>query len=558
MKWRDKYRFKKYTLYGFWMVLICLGVLYIWPRHKLHIYWINMDNAVERRHDMIKHLESVPFPQTRVSATDSAMLKSQWGHIQHEGVTAYDPAPDIDTWTEHVLHQKYTFVEFAIVHSHLRTIQEAWNDGCEYALILEDDARIADNFQREWYSYIQKAPDDWHMINLYTTNAQAIIHLNKIKDPFIHWKAWYWGVSAYILNRKGMDYILKRSIRDENFLFNDRIVVADEYVASMAKYTYQATEPYIFISGALSTHQTSEKFLLDPEYGNKINKLLKNNLRKEVYTDTTTNVLIITYLESLEELEMLKKEIRYITKRHKGNIEWAVHHSHLDLPAQAFHFKHVQTLFSKGEWDFVVFKHPGLTLNGFAWRTFLEFSNCATIVGAMPVHVDHFNLRTWVKHANEKPFDVFKLRHWAQGNKLDKDHGHGAYGELKSIPFDVVPRTFALVNGSFFKWYTRQQYPPSSYAWCGAANEFDSSKKPCAMVPLGVPQVAEKIPTPRMERSPSKLHEKWTRYSKSFVTRDKKSFFFKNNMVNKVVPFEFDKNIHENAKKTPSNDSVYP
>tara|TARA_B100000795_G_scaffold85847_1_gene62370 strand:+ start:11410 stop:11595 length:186 start_codon:yes stop_codon:yes gene_type:complete len=61
-----------------------------------------------------------------------------------------------------------------------------------------------------------------------------------------------------------------------------------------------------------------------------------------------------------------------------------------------------------------------------------------------------------------------------------------------------------------------------------------------------------------MERSPSKLHEKWTRYSKSFVTGDKKSFFFKNNMVNTLVPFEFDKNIHENAKKTPLNDSVYP
>jgi GR25 family glycosyltransferase involved in LPS biosynthesis len=490
-----------------------------------------MDNAIERRHDMEKHLRGIPFPQTRIVATDVAFVKDHWKHIQHKGVTGYDPSPDTDTWREHVYHQKYMYVEFAVSISHLRAIQRAWKDGCEYALILEDDARVSERFQREWYSYIQKAPDDWHMLNLYTTNAQAISHLNSIRDPFVHWKAWYWGASAYMLNRKGMAHILQHSIQGEHFLFNERIVVVDEYIASTAEYTYQATQPYIFISGALSTQQVSETFMLDSTYGNKINTLLRQKNRS-VVAAPSKNVLVITHLKTSEDLEWLKKEIHYISRRHHGTVRWAVHQSHFQLPEHAFYFRRMETLQDK--WDLVLMKHPSLSIHGFAWQTFLHFSNCATIVGAMPVHVDHFNLREWVKYATEKPFDPFKLRHWAQGNKFDEKHGHGAYGELKPVPFDVVPRTFALLNGSFFKWYVQKQYPPDQYAWCGAANEWNSEKEPCAMVPLGIEQI-ETLP----QQHSTLISTKWSRYSEPFVKADKISSFFKRNMVNKLGPFKF-------------------
>ena len=592
MKWRDRQRIIKRALFLGCALLACLFVWHAWPRHNLHVYWINMDNALERRRDMEKHLKSVPFPQTRIVATDVAFVKDHWKNIQHKGVTAYDPSPNTDTWREHVLHQKYMYVEFAVTISHLHAIQRAWKDGCEYALILEDDARVSERFQREWYSYIQKAPEDWHMLNLYTTNAQAISHLNSIRDPFVHWKAWYWGASAYMLNRKGMAHILQHSIQGEHFLFNERIVVVDEYIASAAENTYQATMPYIFISGALSTQQVSDTFMLDSNYGNKINTLLRQRNRS-LDAAPSKNVLVITHLETSEDLERLKKEIHYISRRHHGIVQWAVHQSHFQLPEHAFYFRRMETLQDK--WDLVLMKHPSLSMHGFAWQTFLHFSNCATIVGAMPVHVDHFNLREWVKYTTEKPFDPFKLRNWAQGNKLDEHHGHGAYGELKPVPFDVVPTTFALMNASFFKWYIEKQSEVDQYCWCGAAFEWKSDSEPCAMLPLGIHQWAETLPTQeykkiQLTRSETNilnnmhvnglnnnnytikrplgmifahgdwdaiwstykdlLHsnvlrlKKWRIYSKFFVQQNSMDIFYKHDMVNSIRPYHFQKKCH--------------
>ena len=586
MKWRDKQRNIKCACYFGCILFLCLFIWYLWPRHRLHIYWVNMDSNLERRNDMEKHLKSVSIPQTRIVATDVAFVKNEWNNIQHKGIVAYDPAPYTNTWKEHVYRHRYMYVEFAVTISHLRAIQRAWEDGCEYALILEDDARVSKNFKREWYSYIHKAPDDWHMINFYTTNAQAVLHLNSIRDPFVHWKAWYWGASAYMLNRKGMARILQQSRQGEHFLFNDRIVVVDEYLASAARYTYQATAPYIFTSGALSTQQISDTFMLDPTYGNKINTLLRQQ-DTSVVAAPAQNILIITHLDTSDDLEWLKKEIHYVSSRHHGIVQWAVHQTHFQLPEHAFYFGHMETLMSKDIWDLVLMKHPSLSLHGFAWQTFLQFSTCATIVGAMPVHVDHFNLRGWSKWSTERPFDPFKLRNWAQGNGLDLNHGHGAYGELRPVPFDIIPTTFALMNASFFKWYIEKQTPPDQYCWCGAASEWKSDSEACAMLPVGIHQWTETLPTQTYEKIglPNKLRGnilsnrtlkqrplsiifangdwdaiwstyndvlhsnvlrsmKWRLYSKSFVEQNSMDKFYERNMVNSIRPYRFKKTCH--------------
>jgi GR25 family glycosyltransferase involved in LPS biosynthesis len=49
----------------------------------------------------------------------------------------------------------------ACVLSHLSAILRAYNEGRVIALILEDDAVLAEDFLTKWQDYVNLAPDDW-------------------------------------------------------------------------------------------------------------------------------------------------------------------------------------------------------------------------------------------------------------------------------------------------------------------------------------------------------------------------------------------------------------
>ena len=212
MKWRQRQLYRDQMRFISFLVVVgmlsAVTFLNQWLSTDLHIYWVNMDNAVDRRQSMIKHLKGVNHPNTRIPAVGINYVKQHWEQIKHEGVTGYDPLTTTNSWLNHVKHHKYMYVEFAVTLSHIRAIRQAYKDGYQYALILEDDARITNTFLSEWRHFIQMAPVGWHMLNLYTTNMKSIMHLNALKDPFVKWKAYFWGASAYILNREGMRQIL--------------------------------------------------------------------------------------------------------------------------------------------------------------------------------------------------------------------------------------------------------------------------------------------------------------------------------------------------------------
>jgi len=413
-----------------------------WSSKNIHIYWINMDNAVDRRQKMNKHLEGVNIGTTRIPAVGINYVKQHWDQIKHEGVTVYDPLPTTNSWLNHVKHHKYMYVEFAVTLSHIRAIRQAYNDGYQYALILEDDARITNTFLSEWRHFIQMAPVGWHMLNLYTTNMKSIMHLNALKDPFVKWKAYFWGASAYILNREGIRQILDTFDKKK---FTEKMVVVDEIIATMAEKTYQCTHPLITISGAVSTQQVSEISLLDKSFGTRINKLLRaKRYSGELYQSNSYKTLIVNETCSW-----------HVSKAVCGS----------DVVS---------------DYDYVLFKNNALTLDGFAWQTFLEFMTNFTIIGAFPVPDKSFNLRTWI---SSRPTSVFDLRTWVSVQN------YGAFGKFRPIPFDVIPKTFALVNASFLEWYlSKNQLDPEN--WCGAAFEW-AGQTSCAMIPLAVDQRSE-------------------------------------------------------------------
>ena len=483
MKWREKQRYqnkiKRVISFLFIVgILLTIACLKRWLSADLHIYWINMDNAIDRRQTMIKHLEGVNHPETRIPAVGINYVKQHWDQIKHEGVTGYDPLPTTNSWLNHVKHDKYMYVEFAVTLSHIRAIRQAYKDGYQYALILEDDARITNTFLSEWRHFIQMAPVGWHMLNLYTTNMKSVMHLNALKDPFVKWKAYFWGATAYILNREGIIQILDTF---EKKMFTEKMVVVDEIIATMAGKTYQCTHPLITISGAISTQQVSIKNLMDKTFGTRINKLLRaKRFSDELYSSSSYKTLIVSETCSW-----------HASKAVCGP----------DLVS---------------DYDYVLFKNNALTLDGFAWQTFVQFMTNFTIIGAFPVSDESFNSRTW---QSSRPTSVFDFRTWIAIKN------YGAFANFRPIPFDVIPKTFALVNASFLEWYlSKNKLEPED--WCGAAFQW-AGKHSCAMIPLAVDQRSDIFVSKRPTSNTKTIMPAVLKYSYKFTNTKLMSHYWR-------------------------------
>ena len=163
-----------------------------------------MENAPLRRKAMETHLNGIEFESLRIPATDTHFVHKNRHLIDLNGSKLIDPVHAIPTWYYHI-DNKYISKEVAVTISHLRAIQRAYQLDLAYALILEDDARISDRFLSSWNELIESAPDDWEMLNLYTTNRRAIVHLNHLDDLHTFWSPWYWGSTAYVITRVGME-----------------------------------------------------------------------------------------------------------------------------------------------------------------------------------------------------------------------------------------------------------------------------------------------------------------------------------------------------------------
>ena len=140
---------------------------------------------------------------------------------------------------------------------------------------------------------------------------------------------------------------------------------------------------------------------------------------------------------------------------------------HFDIPGSI----HILTDTSDQQFDYVLFKHPGLSLLGVPWNTFWNKCQEFTICGALVAHEDHFFLRDWRKYNDD--FDIFRLREWSGGSRFDQSHGYGPYGLIQPVPIDFIPNHFALLDGAFYKTFQNID----NAEWCGAAREW-SVKEP--------------------------------------------------------------------------------
>ena len=111
--------------------------------------------------------------------------------------------------------------------SHLLAIKTAYNNGDEYALILEDDVQLnlLNILDINITELVDNAPEDWEIIKFFS-----------IRDPYENDKPiktykyfkYYldipikyptWGAQSYLLNKKGMKNVIDYTVVDNNSFY---------------------------------------------------------------------------------------------------------------------------------------------------------------------------------------------------------------------------------------------------------------------------------------------------------------------------------------------------
>jgi len=248
------------------------------------IYWINLDRSVDRRKNMEKNLKHFASKNKRIKATDGTSNENIYSNF--------------------INHGKFnrTKIEYAVLHSHLKTIEEFANSPYQIALIFEDDLSLeyVPLWDKKLSEIIDKAPKDWDIIML---NYVTTIKLNNLYTLNTNGKIS--SCLSYIINKNGAKKLINQIKQDNKYiLYNDKIHTADDYIYSLLR-TYAYKYPYfIFPNNNDSTihpHQLSyhnySKMIAEKNWKERYNK---TNLKDIFYCDLLSlksiQILIITFV----------------------------------------------------------------------------------------------------------------------------------------------------------------------------------------------------------------------------------------------------------------------
>ena len=369
--------------------------------NDLSIYFINLDASIERR----KAMESVLPTAKRVAAVSSDEVQKmldQGQLLMNNETTLVQDEKERNTG-----RNMYHINEAACALSHLKAILRAYDEGQEYALILEDDTVVKPSLLQNWKLYTSTAPSDWNILQLFTSEKTMLRHAAYLVDPWLAWLPKHFAASAYIVNREGMEQIITKSRSYTStksiWNFNERgIVVADELIYYLVERSYVSTYSFVDRLEFKSTirNETKEAISQEEELNNVIDKISEKGLPPSSWKrrNETVLVLMMLKLDSIESIEFERSRISadvdalasihdYV--RWKINVELIdetllgpgekifasispnVHVScTVNYPEVSNSFDLPPSYFSK--YDLVLIKDGNQRITGFPWVTFLE------------------------------------------------------------------------------------------------------------------------------------------------------------------------------------------
>jgi GR25 family glycosyltransferase involved in LPS biosynthesis len=169
-------------------------------------YWINIDRCIDRKEFMENQFKQKNIDNFRISAETPETI-IDYNIIRNED--------SINTTTPQ---------EISCILSHLKAIEQGYNDGDSYFCILEDDLDFANIDFNKILHYVEEAQNKTNekveILQLYTSGHPVVIQLYNehfLKDEVIIKRAEsYPGAVYYLLSREGARKILDKYLLSKN------------------------------------------------------------------------------------------------------------------------------------------------------------------------------------------------------------------------------------------------------------------------------------------------------------------------------------------------------
>ena len=228
------------------------------------IFWINLEESVDRKNKMIDLLNKFDIKNIRVNAVNGNLINDINYKYFYNSQNNYP---------------KYLNKEYAILLSHLNTIESFINNynNLKYgvALICEDD--LSFDFMNYWNkdikTIIEEAPKDWDIIML----GYFSLNLNN-NELYKKWDN-EWSAMSYLVNHKSMIKI-KELKKDDKWICKDTdLMVSDNYIFSKFN-TYIYKYPYFTFS-----NDNDSTFHEDHIHYHKIYKMSNYIIHENIYNE---------------------------------------------------------------------------------------------------------------------------------------------------------------------------------------------------------------------------------------------------------------------------------
>ena len=185
------------------------------------IFWINLERSERRRTILQTELDRYNLNHTRIAAVDGNNI-------------------DLDECNKkYTINEKMNKYEIACALSHMKAIQHCYDQGLEYALILEDDANF-DYFPYKTGTVLELLEElktiDGECLQLANIIARKLFPTFNFKKNKLIKNASVAGAQSYLITRNGMKKVL------DNFENNKKIEVSESMIFGVANNFF--TPPY--------------------------------------------------------------------------------------------------------------------------------------------------------------------------------------------------------------------------------------------------------------------------------------------------------------------------
>jgi GR25 family glycosyltransferase involved in LPS biosynthesis len=222
---------QEYIVYGGILVILIVGIILLYHKEgftnifykdiidfdNIDIYYINLDRAHKRRHELESQFKEQGIKATRYSAVDARALPNEAvANILHN--------PRSQHFLRSVLvDNRRNIGHFGCFLSHVGVYQEFLKSDNPYCLIFEDDAEFkTPTFKRDVNKHMRNVPDDWDIV-LFGFHTADDLHYGKNQDTFLkdnifHDLEHFTGLQGYLINKRSCKKLLDKVANPEWYI----------------------------------------------------------------------------------------------------------------------------------------------------------------------------------------------------------------------------------------------------------------------------------------------------------------------------------------------------